>query len=300
MKGPLLLLAAFALATAAPAAHQDGSLEAYLRRLRVEREALHARLREPVRELVERLEQLDNPTRAELERVRQEIDDLGPEAGPILVPYIDPGSDPGPKGDDAATEGHVFRSREITNALIRLRAPGIVGDLIRRTATGSTVGRIHAVEMLGRLKDPRAVEVLAEMMADEDEDFGKRCLEAIYSIGAPESVQALIDALDNPFSDLRAWAALIKKRMPAAETFDLWDLALETVGDARPPAETADEAPPEPAQKGAAKPAPTKAATSKKRATKKAVAKNAKGARKGKPPGADKKPKRKSAARKDR
>jgi len=197
----LLLLASFALATTTAAAAQDGSLEAYLRRLRIEREALHAQLREPVRELVDRLEQLDDPTRGELERVRQEIDGLGPEAGPILVPYIDPG--PGPDGDESSPEGHELRAREITDALIRLRAPGIVGDLIRRTATGTAVGRIHAIEILGSSPEPeRAGAHLEELFRTSTGKLRLEVVRSLARLGGTRNAPTLRAALTDSDPDV--------------------------------------------------------------------------------------------------
>jgi len=165
---------------------QDGSLEAYLRRLRVQREALHAQLREPVRELVDQLEGLDDPSRSELERLRQALDDLGPEAGPILVLYIDPG-DEGKDGATAATKGRVLRAREVTNALVRLRAPGIVEDLIRRTSTGSTTGRVHAVEILGTSPEPeRAGAWLEELFRTSEGELRLEAVRALARLGGTE------------------------------------------------------------------------------------------------------------------
>ena len=65
-------------------AGSDGSLEAFLRRARAEGEAERARLRPRVEELVRKLGQArSNP---EIKKLQAELEGLGSEALPMLVP----------------------------------------------------------------------------------------------------------------------------------------------------------------------------------------------------------------------
>ena len=83
-----LLVAAATPLSPLTASLQEGSLEAYLERIRAEREAEAERLRGRVLELVGRL----GSTRSapELKKLHAELDALGGEAAPLLLPYLDP------------------------------------------------------------------------------------------------------------------------------------------------------------------------------------------------------------------
>lgn len=191
---PLLLL----LAAQGDPSVQDGSLEEYLRRLRTEREAIHAQLREPVRELVDRLEQLSDPTRSELERVRQELDGLGPEAGSILVVYIDPG-----ETETSPPTGTSLRAREVTDALMRSNAPGIVDELIARTQTGSLSGRVHAVEILGTSPEiGRASAHLEELFRTAKGRLRLEVVRSLARLGGGQNAATLRAALTDDDSEI--------------------------------------------------------------------------------------------------
>lgn len=195
MSGALLLLLLGALGQPSS---QDGSLEEYLRRQRAEREALHARLREPVRELVDRLEQLSDPTRSELERVRQELDALGPEAGAILVVHIDPGN-----VETSPPSGTSLRAREVTDALMRARAPGIVDELIARTQTGSLTGRIHAVEVLGTSPDEeRASAHLGTLFRTSEGRLRLEVVRSLATLGGGSNAATLRAALTDDDAEI--------------------------------------------------------------------------------------------------
>jgi len=164
-----------------PASAQTGTdadggptLEAFLARARAERDALHARLGVEAQRLVAELEADTKPGRLSLENLRIELDRLGPEAAPVLVPYLEPGTEP--------TDGTKFRAEEITAALQRARPAGIVAELALYTQRGSEAGRIHAIRVLGSVPERESAgEHLARIF---EASKGALRLESARSLGA--------------------------------------------------------------------------------------------------------------------
>ena len=105
----LRALALTVLATPVLARDESGSLEAYLRRMRAEREKEYARLRPLVEELVRKLGQ--SRSAAELKKLHGDLDNLGSETAPLLVPYLDPGATPTPEQEKQAQEVAVLLAR---------------------------------------------------------------------------------------------------------------------------------------------------------------------------------------------
>jgi hypothetical protein len=134
-------------------AGDDGraSLEAFLRRVRAERDAEYARLAPRVEELVRRLGQASGP--AELRKLRAEFEALGSEAAPLLVPHLDPGA-----SGDAEKER---RASEVAALLSSPGRAGLLPGLAELAERGSPRGRLLATRVLGHAGDaPQALALL--------------------------------------------------------------------------------------------------------------------------------------------
>jgi HEAT repeat protein len=66
--------------------------------------------------------------------------------------------------------------------------------------------RYYAVHLLGELKDQRAIPVLAPLLKDEKVNY--KVALALGEIGGADAIQDLIDALDQPSSDV--WVIAIQ------------------------------------------------------------------------------------------
>ncbi len=189
---PLLIVAL--LAPGRAPSPQEGSLEELLHRARAERAAAQARLRAPVEELVGRLEgHGGNRPKRELDTIRADIDRLGPEAALVLLPYLDPGTEAGDEQE--------FRAREVTAALVRMRAPGIVEALVARTQSGPLDARLHAVRVLGTSPESeRASVVLRAMLPTAGGALRLEVVRALAGQGGQQNTALLRTALtdDDP------------------------------------------------------------------------------------------------------
>jgi len=144
---PALTLALALLASAprtATAQRTDGgSLETYLEELRRKREAELERLRPAVEATTKRLGTARS--QAELKKLQQELEALGPETALLLLPALDPGAQGGAPEEQAAGE--------ITLYLERTRAAGLVDELVRLARTASPKGRANALRVLGTVPE---------------------------------------------------------------------------------------------------------------------------------------------------
>lgn len=184
--GPLLLLAAPALGRGVARGDEGGSLEAFLKRVREEREAEHARLRPRVDELVTRLGQTKSPT--ELRKTAAEIEGLGSEAAPLLVPYLDPGADPKAEQEKQAVE--------VAALLERSADPALFDALVRLTRSAGPLGRSLAVRVLGASPETeRALGVLRALYPEVAGALRAECVRALARLAPDEPlvVAALAD-----------------------------------------------------------------------------------------------------------
>lgn len=182
--GPLLLLAALA-GQAAPA-DESGSLEAFLKRVREEREAEHARLRPRVDELVKRLGLAKGP--AELRKAQGELEGLGSEAAPLLLPYLDPGPNPKPEQEKQAVE--------VAGLLARAANPALFDELVRLAHSASPLGRPLAVRVLGASgESERALATLRALYPEVAGALRAECVRALARLAPDEPlvVAALAD-----------------------------------------------------------------------------------------------------------
>jgi HEAT repeat protein len=73
--------------------------------------------------------------------------------------------------------------------------------------------RKAAVESIGRLKDPRAVEALTVLLKDSDHDVREVAVAALGEIGDPRAVERLVIALADAQSSVRQLAAAALRKI---------------------------------------------------------------------------------------
>jgi tetratricopeptide (TPR) repeat protein len=217
----VLSVLALTLAAAPLARDESGSLESYLKRVRSARESEQARLRPQVEDLVRRLGQARTST--ELKKTQGELEALGSEAAPLLVPFLDPGATPTPEQEKQA--------QEVAALLVHAHNPALFEELVRRANLASPRGRILAVRVLGESPEvARALEALRALHPTVSGSLRAECVRALAHLapGDPLVVAALSDTHPEVIAaGLHALASEPRKR-PRPEAIAL--LADETRG----------------------------------------------------------------------
>jgi hypothetical protein len=90
------------------------------------------------------------------------------------------------------------RGVEADRILECLEAQGITGRLLRQMTSRSEWKRAEAAELLGRLREPSAVEPLLAALDDPSEDVRTVAARGLAAIGDPSAVPALAGALSDP------------------------------------------------------------------------------------------------------
>lgn len=165
---------------------KPGSLEAFLRKVRAEREVEFGRLRGRVESIVGKLSVVKTPE--EGKTIQAEIDALGPEAAPLFLPHLDPGANPGP--------GRERQCEAVAAALGRLKNPAILEALLELARSASPRGRALAVRVLGSSSDEvRAREALRGLLPGVQGALRAECVRSLARLDPadPMVVAALAD-----------------------------------------------------------------------------------------------------------
>lgn len=107
--------------------------------------------------------------------------------------------------------------------LTRRRAAWILGELHERRALGPLIASVEsstdldllegAVEALGKIGDPRAVDALARVLSTSYLAVKLKAVEALGRIGGPKATMLLHSALNDPSASVRADAAKELRKM---------------------------------------------------------------------------------------
>ena len=164
------------------------SLEELLRRFRAEQERLLEEYRGRVSAMIADIDAAlpgGRESRSNLPKYRKALIDLGPQAAPLLVPYLDPGI--------AADEEVKARSRQIVLVFQKLPSTrAVTDDLLKVLSQGSVEGRRNALVVLGSSDDrDRVGPVLRELFATTPGNAKGLVLASIASLGGPENEQFL-------------------------------------------------------------------------------------------------------------
>ncbi|MBL8862625.1 MAG: HEAT repeat domain-containing protein [Planctomycetes bacterium] len=184
-------LALLLLAAPLGAREERESLQAYLQRLRQQRDALLGAMQGEVQGYVRDLEghalsrNLDG-----IEAARIKLVQLGAEAAPLLVERIDPGTSP--------SDAERLRSSSIAQVLADLRAASVTTRLVEIAQQGSLEGRQNAIHALGSSPEPeRAAPVLVGLVRAGAPELRGPALGALARLGGATALAALDEALSD-------------------------------------------------------------------------------------------------------
>ncbi|MSR62324.1 MAG: hypothetical protein EXS08_07765 [Planctomycetes bacterium] len=182
---PKLLAALLVLAPAprvALARPDDGSLEAFLRRVRAAREAESARLAPEVETLVAKLGVAR--TASELKALEAKLEGMGSEAMPLLIPFLDPGANAPPE--------KLKQAQEVAEVLARSKSSALLEELVRMASNATPQGRVLAMRVLGA--SPESERALAALRALYPQVSGALRAECVRSLARLASDDPLIVA----------------------------------------------------------------------------------------------------------
>ncbi|MEM6675146.1 MAG: hypothetical protein AAF726_20010 [Planctomycetota bacterium] len=186
------------------------SLEDLLREAEKERAAQLAKLSPKVASIVVQMDELRAPVRTSVsDDLQSSLAAIGPEAGPLLVPFLEPGDEP--------SRTAIFRSELVAEVLAGLGTSTVTDALLDVARTGTVVGRANALDVLGASPEPeRSLDAIVRIAKGEfdagieEEQLAfvrEAAFAAIAQIGTPEANEFVRKTLTG--SDLeRASAAL--------------------------------------------------------------------------------------------
>jgi len=172
------------------------SLQELLAEARAERERVQAELLPKVTTAIATLDTLERRARDERAgRVVDELVGLGSDVAPLLVQFLDP--------SDGASRSQIYRSEQVAEALVQLRAVSITDALLDRAQNASLIGRLNALRVLGASPEPQrvapALEAIARAVADEAANPYRpvrlAALRALARLGGPAAATILSETL---------------------------------------------------------------------------------------------------------
>ena len=168
----------------------DGSLEAYLAKMRTEREAEWGRLSGRVQEIVAKFSTARSAQ--DLKKLHSDLDALGSEAAPLLLPFLDPeaaASDAKAEGKDPKEKkGERERAAdEVAVALSRCGSPALVEELLHLSEQGSPKGRLRALRVLGDCSEKeRAAAGLRALYPRSEGALRAECVRSLARLSPTE------------------------------------------------------------------------------------------------------------------
>lgn len=216
--GALLLgLAHQPLASGSPASSPSAgtqerrSLEDILKDIEVERARFEAETSPKVASIMEQLDALRAATRTASVRSRKrELVALGPDAAPLLVAYLDPGTPP--------VAGGLTRAEVTSEVLAGFASSVVTDDLVKMARTGGVHGRKNALRSLESCPEPqRATGAIisiasgkqtAGISKEDAEEVRIAAFGTLAAFGTPESMAFIQETLTGGNLE-RASAALM-------------------------------------------------------------------------------------------
>ncbi|MBM3986631.1 MAG: tetratricopeptide repeat protein [Planctomycetes bacterium] len=176
----LSMTAALAAQSPAPSGSQVGrqSIEELLERTRASRAETHKRLEGEIVALSKELEAAPAPR--EIAALTERLVALGPEATPLIVRRIDPGS-PG-------TDRERLRALQFANALARMDTSAVTTDLLETLKGGTPEGRRNALRALVSTREIARVRPEVEaLFRAESGQTRQLALRTLLAFGGPEN-----------------------------------------------------------------------------------------------------------------
>lgn len=165
------------------------SLQEYLLRLRQQRDQILGAMQGQIEGLIEDLE--GHATARDIEGMdaaRAKLVQLGPEAAPLLVTKLDPGTSP--------TDPQRLRAGAIALVLADVQARSITTKLLEIAQGGTTEGRQNAIRVLATSPEPeRAAPTLVGIYRAGPPELRGPALAALARLGGPAAKPALEEAL---------------------------------------------------------------------------------------------------------
>ena len=179
------------LCFAPSAATPDDSLEDLLRRARAEREQQAAAIGDTVEAVMLEFEVLSDRNRdREADRRRKKLIDLGPEVAPLLLPYLETGTDPG--------AGVTFRAGQAVRVLRELASPSITDALIAALGQGTIDARLNALAVLENCPEPkRAAPPVRDLYHASTGRLRTAAMLTLARLGGPEAEELLSASLED-------------------------------------------------------------------------------------------------------
>ncbi len=106
--------------------------------------------------------------------------------------------------------------REVATWAISQRGVGVAARLAEALADGDELARHALAHVLGKLRDPAGVPVLAELLRDEAVQVASKAAFSLGQVGGPGALDALIGSLGDPRPGLRDEVAGALARIPGA------------------------------------------------------------------------------------
>lgn len=172
------------------------SLQNYLLRLRAQRDQLLGAMKDRVDGLVEDMDGFATARNIEgLDATRAKLAQLGPEAAPLLVTRLDPGSSP--------TDPERLRASSIALVLADLQARSITTRLLEIVQSGSVEGRQNAMRVLATSPDPdRAAPALIGIYRGGLPELRGPALDGLARMNVPMAREALEEALGDSRAEI--------------------------------------------------------------------------------------------------
>jgi HEAT repeat protein len=165
------------------------SLQQFLEHLKTHQLGLSAQLRNGLESLLKAMDADALARRLEaLDQSRARLVALGPEAAPLLLEELDPGTD--------ATDAQKLRALYVVRALQELATPAATDRLVQLAQTGTVEGRKNAIAVLGSSPEPqRAAPVLVGIIKSNQVDLRDSALNALAQLDTQEGDRTLADSL---------------------------------------------------------------------------------------------------------
>ena len=188
---PAALLISATLASSTPAAQEEASsspasessIESLLERVRKRRDKLQKELEPQVEVIVQELEKTGGRNAGAERRLTRQIGELGPEALPLFLPYLDPGL--------PQSRGPSYRARTLTGILRKASSDSLSSGLIQLTQSATAEGKRNAVTVLAsQPKDTRVDDHLEELFDATEGDLRLECLRALGARGGHRELLA--------------------------------------------------------------------------------------------------------------
>ena len=179
---------------------QRAPLESMLERARARRDDERRRLQPLIDQAIADFQAQSAPVSAERRSALTErLASFGPEAGPLLVPQLDPGAT-----DPVATE----RARAVADALARLQGPMVTDPLLAVLASNKDPARENALTALETSQEVGRIRpaVLALFERAGTPELRQSALRTLIRLGGPENAALYAQVLTQSDADVVALA----------------------------------------------------------------------------------------------